>query len=161
MLTSNFPQLSPSRISKHSRMGSVQMSCHTLTTHTEPWSFIKPLVQNKVVHMKLGIRLSFYLRHHCGIPRQHRGGFRITKLPPNPAKVPIVTYENIFYLLSRGCLFNRPLDGRLGGYCWVLVPRVLWVTGYGPTIQTRSVPYSGKRLENYTPRTEHGPTPPS
>jgi hypothetical protein len=63
MLTSNFPQLSPSRISKHSRMGSVQMSCHTLTTHTEPWSFIKPSAQNKVVHMKLGIRLSFYLRH--------------------------------------------------------------------------------------------------
>jgi hypothetical protein len=27
---------------------------------------------------------------------------------------------------------GHPLDGGLRGYCWGNIPRVLWVTGYGP-----------------------------
>jgi hypothetical protein len=35
-LTSKFPQLSPSRLSKHLRTGSVQMPLHILTSRMEP-----------------------------------------------------------------------------------------------------------------------------
>jgi hypothetical protein len=41
----------------------VRMPHHTLTIQTQPWGFIKFSVQNKVVHMKLSLRLSFYHRH--------------------------------------------------------------------------------------------------
>jgi hypothetical protein len=27
---------------------------------------------------------------------------------------------------------GNPLNERLGGYCWGLVPRVLWAIGYDP-----------------------------
>jgi hypothetical protein len=42
------------------------MLCHILTTRMELWGFIKLSAQNKVVHMKLSLRLSFYLRHSLG-----------------------------------------------------------------------------------------------
>jgi hypothetical protein len=66
MPTSKFLQLGPSGLLKHPRMGSVQMVGHTLTTWMESWGFIKPLVQNKAVHMKLSLCLCFYLRHSHG-----------------------------------------------------------------------------------------------
>jgi hypothetical protein len=36
---------------------------HIMTTLTEPWDFIKSSVLYLLVHMKLSLRLSFYLRH--------------------------------------------------------------------------------------------------
>jgi hypothetical protein len=62
MLTSKFLQLSASRISKHLRMGLVQMPHHILTTWTEPWGFIKSSASNQAVHMLHSLLLSFYLR---------------------------------------------------------------------------------------------------
>jgi hypothetical protein len=41
--------------------GSVCMPHHLLTTQTEPWGFIKPSAQNKVVHTELSLYLSFHL----------------------------------------------------------------------------------------------------
>jgi hypothetical protein len=35
---------------------------HILTTRMELWGFIKPLAQNKVVHIEFSLRLSFYLK---------------------------------------------------------------------------------------------------
>jgi hypothetical protein len=45
---------------------SVQMSCHTLTIRMKSWGFIKPLAQNKAVHIKLSLCLSLYLKHSLG-----------------------------------------------------------------------------------------------
>jgi hypothetical protein len=59
-------QFSPFRLSKHLRMGLVRMPHHILITRMEPWGFIKSSTQNKVVHMELSLRLSFYLRHSLG-----------------------------------------------------------------------------------------------
>jgi hypothetical protein len=60
------PQLSPSGLSKHLRTGSVHMPHHNLTSQTELWGFIKSSLQNKLVHMELSLRQSFYLRHSLG-----------------------------------------------------------------------------------------------
>jgi hypothetical protein len=62
MLTSKFPQPSPSGLSKRLRTGSMQMAHHILTTWTEPWGFIELSASNQTVHMELNLRLSFYLR---------------------------------------------------------------------------------------------------
>jgi hypothetical protein len=69
--------------------------------------------------------------------------------PSNPAMVLIVTYEYIFYL---------SFDGRLGGYCWGLIPQVPWVTSYEPKIWIRSASFSDRQLRNQAPRTEYDPT---
>jgi uncharacterized SAM-dependent methyltransferase len=42
------------------------MPHHILTTRMELCGFIKSSVQNNAVHMKLGLRLSFYLRRSLG-----------------------------------------------------------------------------------------------
>jgi hypothetical protein len=55
-------QLSPSRFTKHLRMGSVQILHHFLTTQMEPGDFIKSSVLYLSVHMELGHHLGFYLR---------------------------------------------------------------------------------------------------
>jgi hypothetical protein len=39
---------------------------HIQTTRMEPWGFIKSSAQNKVVYMKLSLRMSFYLRRSLG-----------------------------------------------------------------------------------------------
>jgi hypothetical protein len=66
MPTSKSSQLSPFRLSKHLRTGSVHTPHHILTTQIEPWSFIKLTAQNYVVHMELSLCLSFYLRRSLG-----------------------------------------------------------------------------------------------
>jgi hypothetical protein len=66
MPTSKSPQLSPSALSKHLRMESVCMPHHIMKTRMELWGFIKPSVQNKVVHMEVSLCLSFYLRCSLG-----------------------------------------------------------------------------------------------
>jgi hypothetical protein len=38
-----------------------------------------------------------------------------------------------YFASHRENSFGHPLDGRLRGDCWVLVPRVSLVVGYGPT----------------------------
>jgi hypothetical protein len=40
----------------------MQMSRDTLATRIEPWDFIKPPAQNKVVHMNFSLCLRFYLK---------------------------------------------------------------------------------------------------
>jgi hypothetical protein len=60
--TSESPRLSHFALSKHLRMGLVPTPHHILTTRMEPWGFIKSSTQNKVVHMELSLRLSFYIR---------------------------------------------------------------------------------------------------
>jgi hypothetical protein len=62
MPTSKFPQLSPSRLSKHMRTGSVRILHHILTTQTELWGFIKSSMLYQSVQMELSHHLSFYLR---------------------------------------------------------------------------------------------------
>jgi hypothetical protein len=47
----------------------MQMPHHILTTQMEPWGFIKPSAQNKIVLMKLSLCLSFYLRCSLGATR--------------------------------------------------------------------------------------------
>jgi hypothetical protein len=44
----------------------MQIPHHILTTQMEPWGFIKPSAQNKIVLMKLSLCLSFYLRCSLG-----------------------------------------------------------------------------------------------
>jgi hypothetical protein len=66
MLTSKFPQFSPSGLSKHLRTGLVQIPHHILTTRRESWGFIKSSASYQSVHMKLSLRLSFYLRRNLG-----------------------------------------------------------------------------------------------
>jgi hypothetical protein len=149
------PFFSPFGSSKHQRTGSVCVSHHLLITRTEPWVFIKLSVQNKVVHMELSFHLSFQLSHslgvhggyHHGIPRYDHGGFSPIPLSLNPAVVPTVTYEYLFYLPSSERL--RPLaqwntQGLLSGYC------TTGTVGHWlqPKIWIRLVPSSGIRLEN-------------
>jgi hypothetical protein len=55
--TSKSPLLSPSRLSKHLRMGFVGTLHNILTTQKELWGFIKPSAQNQEVHMGLSLRL--------------------------------------------------------------------------------------------------------
>jgi hypothetical protein len=59
-------QLANSGLSKHLWTGSVRTPHHLLTTQTEPWGFLKPLAQNKPVHMELSINISFQLIHILG-----------------------------------------------------------------------------------------------
>jgi hypothetical protein len=47
-------------------MGSVQISCHILTTQTELWDIIKSSVLYLSIHMEHSLRLSFYLRRSLG-----------------------------------------------------------------------------------------------
>jgi hypothetical protein len=66
MPTSKSPQLSPSGLSKHLMTGSVRMPHLILTIWMEPWGFIKSTMQNKAVHVKLSLHLTFYLIHNLG-----------------------------------------------------------------------------------------------
>jgi hypothetical protein len=105
MPSSKSPQLSPSELLKHLRMGLVSIPHHILTIQMEPWGLIKSSVQNQVVHMKLSLCLSFYLR--CSLRIYIVGttmGFLVEiveALAPtisslNPVEVPTVTYEYLF-----------------------------------------------------------------
>jgi hypothetical protein len=77
MPTSKSPQLSPAKLSKHRRMGSMHMPHHILTTRMELWSFIKLSAQNKAVHIELSLCLSFYLRcNHSGYKVGTTTGFQ-------------------------------------------------------------------------------------
>jgi hypothetical protein len=114
------PLFRPSRLSKHLRMGSVCMPCHFLTTQTESWSIIKSSAQNKVVHMKLSLRLSFQRRaqpqglhggNHRGILSHGLGGFSPMASPSNPVVAPAVTYEYLFFLPSSDRLWP-PTQGK-------------------------------------------------
>jgi hypothetical protein len=44
----------------------MRMPHHTLTTRMELRSFVKPLVRNKAINIKLSLRLNFYLRCSLG-----------------------------------------------------------------------------------------------
>jgi hypothetical protein len=129
MLTRTFPQLSPSRLLKHMRMGSVQMLHQFLTTRMEPWGFIKPSAQKKVVHMKLSLCLSFYLRHSLmGYMVANTVGFAVEiveALARSYIQVPIFPPKERIFLTARS-------NGRLGGYYLGLVPRVPRVAGHSP-----------------------------
>jgi hypothetical protein len=105
MWTSKSPQFSTSRSSKHLRTGSVHMPHHILTTWMEPRGFIKPLVHNQVVYMKLSLCLSFlpqaqprglHSGHHHRIPNQDCGGFSPMISLLNHVEVPTVTTEYLF-----------------------------------------------------------------
>jgi hypothetical protein len=63
MPTRQLTLFSPSGLSKHPWIGSSCKPCHLLTTRMELWGFIKPLAQNKAVHMELSLHLSFLLGH--------------------------------------------------------------------------------------------------
>jgi hypothetical protein len=80
MPTSKSLQLSPSGLSKHPRTGLVHLSHHILTTWMELWGFIESSAQNQSVHMKLGLRLSFYLR--CSL-----GGYAVDTTVGFPVKI--------------------------------------------------------------------------
>jgi hypothetical protein len=55
-----------------------------------------------------------------------------------------------------------PLNGRLGGCCLGLVPRVPRVAGYDPTNLDKTMFFSsGKRLGNQVPHIGYGPTAPT
>jgi hypothetical protein len=93
-------------------------------------------VQNKVIHMELSLRLSFYLRRSlrgytmgttAGFPVKIRGYMvSPTISPQNPAEVPAVTYEYLFCPLlsdqlqpparwrARGLLSGSNTPGILG-----------------------------------------------
>jgi hypothetical protein len=62
MRTSKSLQLSPSRLTKHLRTGSVRILHDILKTRMEPWDFIKSSALYLSVHMELSLCLSFYLR---------------------------------------------------------------------------------------------------
>jgi hypothetical protein len=47
-------------------LGLVRTPHHLLITQMEPWDFIKSLAQNKAIHIKLSLCLSFQLRHNLG-----------------------------------------------------------------------------------------------
>jgi hypothetical protein len=108
--TSQSPQLNPSGLLQHPRTGSMRMPHNTLTTWMESRGFVKPSTWNKVVIWNLASAWAFTSDAasgatrwaHRGIPNQNYGGFSTTILLSNPMKVPVVKYEYLCYLPSRG-----------------------------------------------------------
>jgi hypothetical protein len=79
----------------------VRLLHHFLNTRTEPWGFIKSLVQTYTIHMKLSLRLSFYLGRSLesytrAPPQDSLSKPCPTISPPNLAKVPGVSYVYLF-----------------------------------------------------------------
>jgi hypothetical protein len=100
MPTSRSPQLSPSGLMKHLRMGSVRIPHHFLTTRMEPWDFIKSSVLYLSVHMKLSLCLSFFISDVASEARRWAPLWPPAFSPPNPAEVSTIPYENLFRPLS-------------------------------------------------------------
>jgi hypothetical protein len=87
----------------------VRMAHHFLTIQMEPQDFIKPSVQTYTVHMELSLYLRFQPRCSLGgytmgtivgILSHDHGGLSPMVTPPNPAAVPVVSYENLLCLPS-------------------------------------------------------------
>jgi hypothetical protein len=120
MLTSKFPQFSPSRLSKHLRTGLVQILHHILTTQRESWGFIKSSAPYQSIHMKLSFCLSFYLRRNLG-------GYTVDITAGFPAKIREALALQSRHRISRKCpqyhmgtcsaTVEWPVDGGLEGYC--------------------------------------------
>jgi hypothetical protein len=142
MQTSKSRQLSPSRLTKHLRTGSVRILHHILTTQMKPWDFIKSSVLYLSVHMKLSLHLTFYLRRGLwSYMVDTTAGFPVEIVealaPQSHRQIPreCAHYHISTYSAHRRVIGNsHPLDGGLGSYRQGNIPRVPWAAGYGPKL---------------------------
>jgi hypothetical protein len=138
MPSSKSSQLNPSRLIKHLRTRLVQIPHHILTARMEPWGFFKSSTLYLSIHMKLSLRLSFYLKRSLGGYTVHMTvRFQVELVealapmisPSNPTEVSLVPYENCSNN-RRVTGFSHPLNTGLGGYCRVNLPKAPHATGY-------------------------------
>jgi hypothetical protein len=158
-LISMSPQLSPSGFTYHLRTGLVQILHHFLTTQTKLWDFIKSSVLYLLVHMKFSLRFSFYLKHSLGgytvgTTMGFPVGIVLAVAPQSHHRIlwkcpqyHMSTYSAHHRVTGSGHPLNRGVDG----YYWCNIPWAPWATGYDPKFWIRSIPSSGKWLENHIP----------
>jgi hypothetical protein len=117
-------QLTPSGLSKHLRMGSVQIPQHILTTRMELWGFIKSSMLYQSVHKELSLHLSFYLRRSLGgYTVGTTAGFLVKIVeafaPSSRHRIPWNCLQHHMRTCSAHCQLTNscyPLNGGLRGF---------------------------------------------